>query len=460
VRAAFRALDKRDVKRIKLPEFAAALKELNPDLPAKALFNALDKDCSHRLEEDDIYFLDSWKLPDFLTATAKTEARDDVKELMLHQFGNFLKAWRLCLDTDNSNRCSWPEFQQACRRIGYQGDVPGAWRALDEDLSGSISLEEIDPASSQILTNYKEWADDEFGGVRSAFSVFDSDGSNSLTLKEWRHACRVYGFVGNSKNLFSALDVEGNGSLSLDEIGFLDEWDFPRAKGSCDFLPEDDDDSPKKKKTNPKPQPSYQAVVDGAKRAAAKRVPRVVGLAERSWWHELPCKQPFPKAKGPGTGLPVAWCSLCKSRGPCRHFARMAAPQRGEGSGLKSTYDSLISPPDESELLLARLGRSRRWPGTDSPNQSARMGSLKDELRLSVRASTAPWSTRVRGQGSDFNDMASFSARAHDSFDNFQGSLEWSEEPFPWQPRRGAEVQHMALKAYPIGTAGPLHSAR
>ena len=33
-------------------------------------------------------------------------------------YKSYLKAWRLVLDADNSNRCTWPEFQAACRKIG------------------------------------------------------------------------------------------------------------------------------------------------------------------------------------------------------------------------------------------------------------------------------------------------------------------------------------------------------
>jgi len=398
VREAFRALDKKNVKRIKLPEFELALKTLAPELPAKLLFAGLDKDGSNRLEEDDLYFLDHWKLPEFLTASPSDKAKKAVKELLLEQHGNYLKAWRGTLDTDNSNRCSWSEFQQACRKIGFTGDVAGAWRALDEDLSGSISLEELDPESSQDVSSFREWADREFGGVKSAFTVFDEDGSNNLSLKEWRHACRIYGYMGNPKALFSALDVAGTGALTLDDIVFLDEWDFPRAKGP----PEDDEDAEEAQRKK-SIRMSRATVAEAARMtlvAAAKKPskrappPARVGLVERSWWHELPCKQPFPKAHGPGTGLPVVWCSLCKSRGPCRHFARTEGPSVATAAVLNSTHDPPIAQFDHRDILLARLGRTRHdlqgYDSSDLDSPRARItGSLKDDLRLSVRSKAA-----------------------------------------------------------------------
>lgn len=43
------------------------------------------------------------------------------------------------------------------------------------------------------------------------------DGSNSVTLREWRYACRIYGFNSGASSLFKQLDGEGMGSLSLEQ---------------------------------------------------------------------------------------------------------------------------------------------------------------------------------------------------------------------------------------------------
>ncbi|CAE7852140.1 unnamed protein product [Symbiodinium microadriaticum] len=101
-------------------------------------------------------------------------------------------------------------------------DVAGAWRALDEDLSGYITLQEIDPASSSALANFRRWCDEEFGSVRSAFSVFDNSGDNEVNYREWRRSLRFYGFEGDASTLFYALDVERSGTLALQEVEFLD----------------------------------------------------------------------------------------------------------------------------------------------------------------------------------------------------------------------------------------------
>lgn len=49
------------------------------------------------------------------------------------------------------------------------------------------------------LVEFKTWANEEFGGVRSAFKALDSDTSGSLNYKEFKAACRNYGFTGDCR---------------------------------------------------------------------------------------------------------------------------------------------------------------------------------------------------------------------------------------------------------------------
>ncbi|CAK9097151.1 Exportin-T (Exportin(tRNA)) (tRNA exportin) [Durusdinium trenchii] len=159
------------------------------------------------------------------------EENSEVKDLLKQKYhGHFMKAWRHLLDKDGSNRVNWSEFQTACQKLRYHGDVAGAWRAFDSDLSGYLTLNEIDTEASDTLCEFKDWAWNEFGTVRAAFGVFDHDGSNSLSFEEFRGNCRIYGYEGNARKLFDALDINGERSLSISEIAFLDDWDMGKAE--------------------------------------------------------------------------------------------------------------------------------------------------------------------------------------------------------------------------------------
>eukprot|EP00933_Yihiella_yeosuensis_P055633 TRINITY_DN5447_c0_g1_i4.p1 TRINITY_DN5447_c0_g1~~TRINITY_DN5447_c0_g1_i4.p1 ORF type:complete len:774 (+),score=163.57 TRINITY_DN5447_c0_g1_i4:112-2433(+) len=230
--ATFKALDKFNQNKLKQPEFVNALKSFGFKPSGKALFQGLDHRGLKALVEEDFLFLDRWKPPAYLTRAANLQAMEDLKACLIKEYKNYLKAWRHLLDLDSSNRCNYDEFEAACKKINFRGDVPGAWRALDEDLSGFITLSEIDGVSSQVLASFRHWCDQEFGSVRSAFGVFDASGDNEVTLREWRRSCRIYGFEGQAHILFHALDVEKNGSLSVEEVDFLDGWDFPKEDGA------------------------------------------------------------------------------------------------------------------------------------------------------------------------------------------------------------------------------------
>jgi len=222
----FHALDRSNSKKIKQADFIGACTAYGFTSGLKALFHGLDWQGKKFLVAEDLRILDRWRPPAHLTARPNEKAAEDLRAAIMATYNGYLKAWRL-IDTDNSNKCSWDEFEGFCKKISFQGDVPGAWRALDDDLSGFISLQEIDKLASDTLMQFKIWTETEFGGVRSAFLIFDGDKSNKVSYREFLRACRAYGFTGNCRAIFTCFDIDGCGVLTLDEVVFLDEWDLP-----------------------------------------------------------------------------------------------------------------------------------------------------------------------------------------------------------------------------------------
>lgn len=224
IRHAFRKIDEDNTKNISVNEFDKALRTYNFPRKTKHLFHMLDKDANGKLEMDDLIFLEKWQPLEFLLVSPDHNAKQEFKDLLLAKMTRYLKGWKRILDKDNTNRCNWYEFQDACRVLGFRGNIGGAWRAFDEDLSGYISLKELDENASKVLLGFRRWAIAEFGSVRQLFTTFDKDKSNSLSFLEWRGALKVYGYDGPSRELFQALDVGGEGSLSVKEVDFLDDW--------------------------------------------------------------------------------------------------------------------------------------------------------------------------------------------------------------------------------------------
>ncbi|CAE8634482.1 unnamed protein product, partial [Polarella glacialis] len=176
------------------------------------------------IQEKDLDFFDVWRVPPWLNATPNPQAANAFRKHLVAKYGHSLKAWRVAMDKDCSNSCNWHEFQEASKTIRFHGDLAGAWLSLDVDLSGSISLEEIDPSAHASLFLFKTWCDQEFGGLRHAFRVLDADASGFLTLKEFKCACKNYGFPGDCNHLFFCLDQGNERTLQTHEVFFLDNW--------------------------------------------------------------------------------------------------------------------------------------------------------------------------------------------------------------------------------------------
>lgn len=224
VEKAFRMLDVDGNLYVPREEFIAAAGRMGFEHTAATLFSAFDLGQAGKIFEEDMKFLDRWKPRAFLTADPNEAAANQVKARLLKKHGTYLRAWKVSLDRDGDNRCTWDEFRDACREVGYTEDVPGAWCTLDFRRAGALTLQDVDPTAGEALVEFRDWAVEQFGSVKSCFTVLDDDGSNEVTPFEFKQACRAYGFPGPAKLVFKALDTTNKGMLSSDDVGFLDDW--------------------------------------------------------------------------------------------------------------------------------------------------------------------------------------------------------------------------------------------
>merc|ERR1712150_30665 len=112
----------------------------------------------------------------------------------------------------------------------FEGSIGGAWRCLDVDVSGTITLREWDPVGAQLLGSFKGWAEAHFGSVELAFKAIDKDGSGSITLSDLKQACRRLKWDGDVRLLVQCLGIKGTKdenkakSLMASDIIFIDRW--------------------------------------------------------------------------------------------------------------------------------------------------------------------------------------------------------------------------------------------
>lgn len=318
----WKAIDKQEKQRISHDLFVRRCLQMGAEFAEpelKELVYWLDWQEKKCITFQDIEFLDGWRPPAYLVAERNPKAAQEIRSLLLAKYGHYLKAWRTVLDKDNSNVCNWDEFYQAIRNLKYHGDIAGAWLALDEDLSGSITLSEIDSHSSEMLMKFKKWAVDQYGSVRTAFQVLDRDRSNELSLPEFRHAALVNGLsCCDDVRLFKCLDCGGHGRLLLSDVNFLDDWEANDA--------EDDD----------KLCAGMGIDEDLETKNSSNTQSRV--------WTELPSDSMYGYATiapGPGAYDHLASFGACSRMPTARHSGATSFRRRPESSWLKTSLQSV-----------------------------------------------------------------------------------------------------------------------
>lgn len=192
----------------------------------KTLYHCLDWDNKRFVADYDMDFLSRWHPKPYLTGKKNVEAATDLRAKFFEKFGGYLHAWQECLDRGHSGEVSWWEFVEGCHTVGFGGDLPGAWLAMDEDLSGGISYKEFDPVGFRLILDFKRWCRERYGYVEAAFEALVSEASRdedqNLTYGELRRTCRDLGFRGDTHRLFHMLEKDGSGHVMKKDVLFMD----------------------------------------------------------------------------------------------------------------------------------------------------------------------------------------------------------------------------------------------
>jgi len=196
-------------------------------------FDLIDKDGAGSAVKAEVALLDKWEFPEWLTAKPDERAAEICKSKLVTKCqGNPLAAWRQ-LDRNGNMRVAWNEFRQACRKLLTQEDcevLPAVWRALDEDLSGWLSLRDFDVGTYNNLLRLVNWAHESTGCFTAVFRKLTPSGKKDaqdyrITQSEWNRVLKACG-LGDQilATLYSGLDKDRTGSIPIHDIRFLDQW--------------------------------------------------------------------------------------------------------------------------------------------------------------------------------------------------------------------------------------------
>eukprot|EP00931_Biecheleriopsis_adriatica_P102796 TRINITY_DN77725_c0_g1_i1.p1 TRINITY_DN77725_c0_g1~~TRINITY_DN77725_c0_g1_i1.p1 ORF type:complete len:1764 (-),score=486.63 TRINITY_DN77725_c0_g1_i1:84-5375(-) len=142
--------------------------------------------------EDDVEFYGAQGIP-------------GLRKYLRKNFGSIVAGWR-ALDSDNNGRLTFYEFCNACRRMGYHGNLKQIWNDLDKNLDGVISLVELDPEAGKTVGQFKLALMNEYGDMATAWKKgLDTNGSGRIDEPEIEAAVKKLGLKLNPQRLYCML---------------------------------------------------------------------------------------------------------------------------------------------------------------------------------------------------------------------------------------------------------------
>eukprot|EP00930_Biecheleria_cincta_P031522 TRINITY_DN21877_c0_g2_i1.p1 TRINITY_DN21877_c0_g2~~TRINITY_DN21877_c0_g2_i1.p1 ORF type:complete len:719 (+),score=126.57 TRINITY_DN21877_c0_g2_i1:73-2229(+) len=225
--------------------------------------SALDLDGVGSIAESDIAFLEVDPLkrkaaqdPDFVmaleaakAATARKQQRcnklQKAQAVALREFkqkvraasgGSFVRGWRRLLDQNGNLSVSKIDMLKGCRKIAFGGDTSALWKGMDGDDDGSVSLHEVDIRMGIVLANFKKVCQSRYGSCASAMQQLGAvirHRSSKWSSEDIYSALKAAGFPERPEvpqkqaamMLHEACDLSGVGSITSEDVTFLDKWE-------------------------------------------------------------------------------------------------------------------------------------------------------------------------------------------------------------------------------------------
>eukprot|EP00930_Biecheleria_cincta_P057802 TRINITY_DN4367_c0_g1_i1.p1 TRINITY_DN4367_c0_g1~~TRINITY_DN4367_c0_g1_i1.p1 ORF type:complete len:1457 (+),score=324.91 TRINITY_DN4367_c0_g1_i1:89-4372(+) len=138
------------------------------------------------------------------------DSLESLKAALNKKYGNLAVAWRVALDPTGLGHCSFEDFCVALRnRIGYCGDLNLIWQKLKKPGASYVSLNDLDPASAEILWSFRAVLLDRFGNLMNAWHMgLDPKGRGKLEEHDFISRAKEVGYEGDCEKLFRVLLAE------------------------------------------------------------------------------------------------------------------------------------------------------------------------------------------------------------------------------------------------------------
>lgn len=160
---------------------------------------------------------------------------DGLRAILAHKYANAARGWRIAFAPDELGvqPVKFNQFCMGCRRIGYSGNARALWRALSAKTSGiSICLEDLEPRVSANLDEIAKGIVDLFeGGAVSAWEELVHEHALRSDFDEFEQFIHEQEVLQpgdmtqkDMRGVFDVLDIEGRGTITCEDLCFLDHW--------------------------------------------------------------------------------------------------------------------------------------------------------------------------------------------------------------------------------------------
>ncbi|XP_059142568.1 uncharacterized protein LOC131930170 [Physella acuta] len=119
-------------------------------------------------------------------------------------------------DTDSSGSISVGELCEVLHKCGdnkSDEEIKKMFGAMDANIDNSVTLEEL----LQVLSQYDPKRKRECS-LRAAFRELDTDNSGTISAEEVKVMLADYGLEEELKNIFDAVDKDGDGKINYNEF--------------------------------------------------------------------------------------------------------------------------------------------------------------------------------------------------------------------------------------------------
>jgi hypothetical protein len=161
--------------------------------------------------------------PKTLVVRAGEDPAAGFRTMMLRKFGTCTRAWRV-LDCQKQGALNKTEFSSALRVAGYGGSATVLWTALG--VKNHVALKDIDPEAWELLGNFRTIC---VQSLKQLSKIFHEVGNASGTRLDFEGFCKKCKRMGLPREvcpfdvLFDIFDVKCVGSITYEEVKFLDE---------------------------------------------------------------------------------------------------------------------------------------------------------------------------------------------------------------------------------------------